>query len=257
MQLVDFQDSPAEARRRINDWVAERTNDRTEDLLPQGSISSTTRLVLTNAVYFVGMWKYPFEEERTGPGAFTALDGTEQEVSMMHASIEVPYAEFDGHHLVELPYASGDTSMVIVVPAAGEFEAFEGDLSVDRLATMLEATTTPQVDLALPKFGVESKFSLVEAMQALGMERAFTGDADFSGMAEGGDLFVSEIVHQAFVEVDERGTEAAAATAVVMDESAPAERVELTVDRPFLFYIRDRPTETPPFLGRVVAAPDG
>jgi len=94
-------------------------------------------------------------------------------------------------------------------------------------------------------------------MQALGMERAFTGDADFSGMAEGGDLFVSEIVHQAFVEVDERGTEAAAATAVVMDESAPAERVELTVDRPFLFYIRDRPTETPLFLGRVVAAPDG
>jgi serpin B len=257
MQLVDFQGSPEEARQRINDWVAERTNDRIEDLLLQGSISSTTRLVLTNAVYFVGMWKFPFEEEQTEPGAFTALDGTELEVSMMHASMEVPYAEVDGHHLVELPYANGDTSMVIVVPAAGEFEAVEASLSVDRLATLLDAMSTPQVDLALPKFAVESKFSLVEAMRALGMERAFTGDADFSGMAEGGSLFVSEIVHQAFVEVDERGTEAAAATAVVIDESAAAERVELSVGRPFLFYIRDRPTETPLFLGRVVVAPGG
>ncbi|WP_255169263.1 serpin family protein [Natrononativus amylolyticus] len=252
MRLVDFSGSPEEARERINEWVEERTNDRIEDLLPGGSIDASTRLVLTNAIYFEAMWKYPFSEEDTEPAPFTGLDGEETEVEMMHQSIEVPYAEIGGHQLVELPYANDDTSMVIVLPAAGEFDAFEAAFSVDRLATLLGETSRPEVELAMPTFDIESKFSLVETMRELGMERAF-GDADFSGMTEGDNgLVISEIIHQSFVEVDELGTEAAAATAVVMEESAPPDRVELTVDRPFLFFVLDRPTETPLFAGRVV-----
>ncbi|QCS43920.1 serpin family protein [Natrinema versiforme] len=254
-RLVDFRGSPDEARREINTWVEERTNDRIEDLLPEDSIEQSTRLVLTNAVYFLAAWKREFDPDATEPAPFTSLDGSETDVEMMHQTADFQYAEIDGHQLVELPYANGDTSMVVVLPAEGEFETFEADLSVDRLATMLEAGSKTRVDLALPKFGIESKFSLVAIMEQLGMERAFDSRADFSGMVEGDNakLVVDDIVHQSFVDVDEEGTEAAAATAVVVEvTSIPSETVELTVDRPFLFYIRDRPTETPLFVGRVV-----
>ncbi|SEW21170.1 serpin family protein [Natrinema salifodinae] len=252
-RLADFSGNPEDARRAINAWVEERTNDRIEDLLPADSVTRSTRLVLTNAVYFLAAWEREFDPADTEPAPFTSLDGSQTEVDLMHQAARFPYAEIDGHQIVELPYANGDTSMVVVLPAEGEFEAFESDLTVDRLATMLEATATKRVDLTLPKFGIESKFSLVEVMAELGMERAFGGGADFSGMVDGdGDgLAIDDIVHQSVVEVDEEGTEAAAATAVMVPTSA-VERVELTVDRPFLFYVRDRPTETPLFVGRVV-----
>ncbi|PSP55465.1 serpin family protein [Halobacteriales archaeon QS_1_67_19] len=255
LQLVDFEGDPEAARQRINDWVAERTNDRIEDLVPKESIGELTRLVLTNAIYFRARWRHPFDEETTEPRPFRALDGTTTEVATMHQSVETQYAEIGGHQLVELPYANRQTSMVVVLPAEGAFESFERNFSVDRLAVMLDRTEATLVDLALPTFEVESSFSLVEAMRALGMERAFTGSADFSGMAEGGGLSISDVVHQSFVAVDELGTEAAAATAVVVEASAPARRAEMTVDRPFLFYIRDRPTETPLFVGRVTDLP--
>ncbi|ADB59295.1 proteinase inhibitor I4 serpin [Haloterrigena turkmenica DSM 5511] len=252
--LADFSGSPEAAREEINAWVEERTNDRIEDLLPEGSIDEWTRLVLTNAVYFLAAWEHDFDPAETEPATFTSLDGSETEVDLMHQSQELRYAEIDGHQLVELPYANGDTSMIVVLPAEGEFESFEASFGVDELAIMLEETSQPKVDLALPKFGIESKFSLVETMRELGMERAFDNDADFSGMVEDddSDLYVDDIIHQSFVEVDEEGTEAAAATAVVMEDTAVADRVKMTVDRPFLFYVRDRPTETPLFVGRVV-----
>ena len=257
LNLVDFTGNPEAARERINDWVAERTNDRIEDLLPQGSIDATTRLVLTNAIYFKGRWEFPFDEDGTEPAPFTALDGTTTEVPTMHLSYKLQYAEIDGHRLVELPYANGETSMVVVLPAEGEFEAFEAALTVDRLAIMLDQASTAQVSLSFPKFDLESSFSLVETMQALGMQDAFSGQADFTGMVESGGLSVSDIVHRSFVTVDELGTEAAAATAVIVEESLPSERVEMAVDRPFLFYVRDRPTETPLFFGRVTNLGDG
>ncbi|ELZ23358.1 proteinase inhibitor I4 serpin [Haloterrigena salina JCM 13891] len=253
--LADFSGSPEAAREEINAWVEERTNDRIEDLLPAGSVDQSTRLVLTNAVYFLAAWEHDFDPADTEPATFTSLDGSETEVEMMHQSQELRYAEIDGHQLVELPYANGDTSMIVVLPAEGEFESFEASFGVDELAIMLEEASRPKVDLALPKFGLESKFGLVETMRELGVERAFDGgSADFSGMVENAesDLFIDDIIHQSFVEVDEEGTEAAAATAVVVEDTAVADRVEMTVDRPFLFYVRDRPTETPLFVGRVV-----
>ncbi|WP_049922365.1 serpin family protein [Halopiger djelfimassiliensis] len=253
--LVDFSGSPEEARQEINEWVADRTNDRIEDLLPEGSIDSSTRLVLTNAVYFLAAWEHDFDPADTEPGTFTNLDGSETDLDLMYQSAELRYAEIDGHQLVELPYANGDTSMVVILPAAGEFESFEETFSVDRLGVMLEEIGRPKVDLTFPKFGIESEFSLVGTMQNLGMTRAFdNGSADFSGMVDGDSsgLAIDDIRHKSFIEVDEEGTEAAAATAVEMDEAAPPDHVEMTVDRPFLFYIRDRPTETPLFVGRVV-----
>ena len=248
MQLVDFQGDPDQAREVINEWVEEQTNDRIEELLESGDVSELTRLVLTNAIYFLAPWHHDFDPSDTEPGTFTSLDGSETEVDLMYQSEELRYAEIANHQLVELPYANEETSMVVILPAEGEFEAFEEAFSVDRLATMLGATSRPQVDLTLPKFEIESRFSLLEVMENLGMPLA----GDFSGINDTGGLEISEIVHQSFVEVDEEGTEAAAATAVVMDESAPADHVEMTVDRPFLFYIRDQPTETPLFWGRVV-----
>ncbi|WP_128476085.1 serpin family protein [Halorussus pelagicus] len=250
LRLADFRGDPEAARERINSWVAERTEGNIEDLLPRDAIDQATRLVLTNAVYFSARWEIPFSEDETEERTFTALDGSTARVPTMHNELKANYAEIDGHQLVELPYANGETSMVVVLPAAGEFETFEASLTVDRLATMLDQTSRAQVTLALPKFEVESSFSLVKAMTNLGMERAFGPSADLSGMSEE-NLFVSDVVHQSFVSVDERGTEAAAATAAVIAESALSKRVEMTVDRPFLFYIRDRPTETPLFVGRV------
>ncbi|WP_255192860.1 serpin family protein [Natronobeatus ordinarius] len=248
MQLVDFAGDAEAAREEINAWVEAETNDRIEDLLQEGDVSDLTRLVLTNAIYFLAPWRHDFDPAETAPGPFTGLDGEETEVDLMHQTAELRYAEVEGHQLVELPYANRDTSMVVILPAEGEFEAFEERFSVDRLAIMLEEMSQPEVDLTFPKFGIESRFSLLEVMADLGMPLA----GDFSGMDDEGGLEIGEIVHQSFVEVDEEGTEAAAATAVVMDESAPADHVEMVVDRPFLFYIRDRPTETPLFWGRVV-----
>jgi len=256
LRLVDFAGDAEAARRRINDWVAERTNDRIEDLLPRGSVDAATKLVLTNAVYFSARWHNPFPEDQTDPREFTALDGSTAEVPTMRQELKTQYAAVDGHQLVELPYANADTSMVVVLPAEGEFAAFEREFTVDRLAVMLDRTSRALVDLTLPRFEVETGVSLVETMQSLGMETAFGPSADFGGMTEGGGLFVDDIQHRSFVSVDERGTEAAAATAVVMTESAPPERVEMRVDGPFLFYVRDRPTETPLFVGRVTKLPE-
>ncbi|APW96746.1 proteinase inhibitor I4 serpin [Halobiforma lacisalsi AJ5] len=251
--VVDFAGDPEGAREEINAWVEDRTNDRIEDLLPEDAVTTATRLVLTNAVYFLAAWKHDFDPDATEPGPFTGIDGTETEVELMSQSAELRYAEIDGHQLVELPYANGDTSMVVVLPAEGEFESFERSFTVDRLATLLEETSRSEVDLTMPKFGIESKFSLVETLERLGMKRAFTSEANFGGMVEGdGGLAIDDILHQSFVDVDEEGTEAAAATAVLMAESGPPVQAEMTVDRPFLFYVRDRPTETPLFVGRVV-----
>lgn len=253
LQLVDFQGSPEDARQQINAWVESRTNDRIEELLPAESIDEMTRMVLVNAIYFKATWKHEFDEDETEPGTFTGLDGDETEVAMMSQTLEVPYAEIEGHQLVELPYANEETSMVIILPAEGEFADFESSLTVDRLATMLDQAQPVNVDLELPRFGIDTEFSLVEALESLGMERAFDERADFDGISDDADLYVSDVRHKAMIDVDEEGTEAAAATAVVITlVSANPRSAEMTVDRPFLCYIRDRPTETPLFFGRVV-----
>jgi serpin B len=253
LRRVDYVGAPDEARQTINDWVANETEDRIRDLIPEGVIDALTRLVLTNAIYFNAAWAEPFEEDMTRDGPFHLLDGDQVSVPLMHGTSSFGYARGQGYQAVELPYDGHQLSMVILLPDAGEFEAFEATLDAPALETVLDGLAYESVALAMPRFEFSAKFRLEEALAALGMVDAFTGAADFSGMTGNRDLFLSAVVHQAFVSVDEAGTEAAAATAVVASlTAAPAEPLEVTVDRPFLFLIRDLETGAVLFLGRVL-----
>ena len=251
LRLLDFINAPEEARITINDWVSDQTEGRIEDLIPQGVIDALTRLVLTNAIYFNAAWLSPFDEDATGDGRFYLLDGSNVTVPMMRQTESFGYAEGEGYQAVELLYDGSELSMVILLPERGHFEEFEASLDADQVDSILGDLGYKAVDVSLPKFEFESEFSLVDTLAAMGMPIAFSGAADFSGMTGSRDLYIAEILHKAFVSVDEAGTEAAAATAVVMKETAIEEPVEVTADRPFVFLIRDIETGAVLFLGRV------
>jgi serpin B len=253
LRVLDFAGAPEESRITINDWVSKQTEGKIEDLIPQGTIDSLTRLILTNAIYFNAAWANPFQEEATRDGPFTLLDGTEVSVPMMHQTESFGYAEGGDYQAVELPYDGREMSMVIVLPEEGEFQAFENSLDAGRVEAIIEQLDQRQVALAMPTFEFDAEFFLKQALAALGMPAAFSDKADFSGMTGDRALFISDVLHKAFVSVDEEGTEAAAATAVVMKLlAAPEEPVEVTLDHPFLFLIRDIQTGTILFVGRVV-----
>jgi serpin B len=253
LRLVDFRQAPEEARVIINEWVSEQTEGKIEDLLPPNAVDALTRLVLTNAIYFNASWLHPFEEELTKDSPFHLLDDTQINVPTMEQSESFGYAHGEGYQAVELPYAGMKLSMVILLPEAGRFQAFASSLDAERLGQILDEVQPRQVHLTLPRFAYDSEFSLSETLPQMGMVIPFTGDADFSGMTGDRDLFIDDVIHKAFVAVDEAGTEAAAATAVVMKlTAAPAKPVVVTVDRPFVFCIRDIPTGTILFLGQVV-----
>ncbi|XXY71546.1 serpin family protein [Sorangium sp. So ce291] len=250
LRVVDFAQAPDEARGIINGWVAERTEDRIKDILPEGAIQPATRLVLTNAVYFNAAWQFPFDEEDTAPGDFTLVDGTTVSVPMMNGSAQLGYGEGDGYEALELPYDGGELSMVLVLPEeGGELEA---GLDRERLEGVIGSLGTRSVTMTLPKFKFESTLDLVPQLVELGMPIAFTGRADFSGIDGQGGLFISDVLHKAFVSVDEAGTEAAAATAVVIGETSAPEPATIRFDRPFLFFIRDIETGAVLFVGRVM-----
>ena len=257
MQVADFESAPDDERERINEWVADRTGDRIDELLPDGSIDVDTRLVLTNAIYFLANWEHQFNPDDTEDGTFTALDGTETTAAMMTQNLRTNYAEWNGHEAVELPYVGGDVSMVLILPAEGEFEAFERDLTADNLFGIFDELGDASGDLRLPRFEFDTDVQLSEVLSEMGMPVAFDEhEADFRDMSPEGDrLYVDDVYHEAFVAVDEEGTEATGATAVVInEESAPAQSFDLAFDRPFLFCIRDRPTDAVLFLGRVTDA---
>jgi len=253
LRVLDFASAPEESRITINNWVSDQTEGRIEDLIPQGLIDALTRLVLTNAIYFNAAWQYPFEEDMTEDGPFYLLDGGEVTVPMMRQTESFGYAEGDGYQAVELLYDGGELSMVILLPASGQFEAFEGSLDAQQVGEIIGGLEHRQVTLTMPKFEFESEFSLREALAAMGMPVAFSGSADFSGMTGNRDLFIADVIHKAFVSVDEAGTEAAAATAVVMPTSMPPdETIEVNVNHPFVFLIQDIETGAILFIGRVV-----
>jgi serpin B len=252
LRLLDFVKASEESRGVINDWVAEETEGKIEDLLPPDSITSLTRLVLTNAIYFNAAWSHPFEEELTHDGTFNLLDGGQVTVPMMEQTKYFGYAEGEGYQAVELPYDGEELSMVILLPATGRFGEFASALDAERVASILKDIDPENVHLTMPKFTYESGFRLKETLAAMGMPAAF-GAADFSGMDGTRELFIGDVIHKAFISLDEAGTEAAAATAVVVPTSAPPSRmIEVTVDRPFVFMIRDIETDALLFLGRVV-----
>jgi serpin B len=259
LNVYDFDEKHDEATETINDWVAERTEGGITDLLPKGALGSLTRLVLTNAVYFRATWAEPFEKDRTERRPFTALDGTTSRVPTMCQSESFPYATVDGHQIIELPYVGDEVGMVVVLPEEGTFEEFARSLDADRLAALVESMESRDGTIALPRFTIESSFELPETLAKLGMPVAFSNAADFGGMADlaktGEQLRIDDVLHKSYIAVDEEGTEAAAATAVeVKASSAALDPFEMTVDRPFFFLIRHRPTDAVLFLGRVVDA---
>ena len=254
MMAVDFVGAPDEARVRINDWVAEETEGKIKDLLPPGIIDESTRLVFTNAIYFNASWHQPFSRSNTRVRPFHLAEGGTVDVPMMTETYrDYGYARGDGYQVVDVPYSWGEMSMTILLPDEGTtLESLEGSLDSEMLDRIIDGIVTDWVTLTMPLFEFESEFSLDKTLAGMGMADAFDGRADFSGMTGSRDLWISEVVHKAFVSVDEDGTEAAAATAVVMLESGPGkEPIAVTVDRPFIFLIRDTGTGTVLFLGRV------
>lgn len=254
MRLTDYRADPEAARAEINRWVGEATKQRIPELLGRGTITAATALALVNAIYMKAPWQEPFQEDATTTGTFTTIASAVRQVPIMHTSRTMQYAAGDGWQMVELPYVGGALSMTLLVPDAGRLADVEGALASGVFDTAVGALTTRQVNLGLPKFDIQTTAQLSKLMAALGMPTAFDPDgADFSGMTNDLDLFIDLIVHQANITVDEKGTEAAAATAVVMvPTAAPSDPpVTLEIDRPFLFAVRDVPTGAVLFLGRI------
>jgi len=254
LRILDFVTDPERARQTINDWVSEQTEGKIKDLIPAGVLGSSTRLVLTNAIYFNAAWLFPFQEQLTADAPFHLLDGSQVTAPMMHVSESFAYIENDDLQVVELPYDGEELSMIILLPRDGQFKTVESALDAGYVEGIIDDMAHGQVNLTMPKFEFDAKLSLVKTLAAMGMPEAFSRQADFSGMTDGRDLYISDVLHKAYVSVDESGTEAAAATAVVMKELAiaPGKPVNVTLDHPFIFLIRDTGTGTILFLGRVV-----
>lgn len=253
LRLADFSAEPEAARAEINGWVQGATRNRVRDLLPPGSVTDLTRLILTNAVYFKAPWLQPFDAADTKTEIFSTPTGAPVSVAMMRQTLIARYARVGQVQAVELPYNGGQLAMLVLLPDLGALPTFEQSLTYATYRALVDALTNWQVHVGLPKFRFDSALSPVDALRDLGMTDAFDpGVADFSGIDGTRDLYISDILHKAFVAVDEKGTEAAAATAVVIGTtSAPTGSVTFTADRPFLILIRDIPTDTILFLGRV------
>lgn len=253
LNVVDFVQEPERSRVAINRWVEDKTERRIKDLVPENMVSSQTRIILVNAVYFDAGWASPFHPAQTKPAPFTKVDGSKVEVSMMNELSERPYVKADGYEAVEMPYDGKELSMLVIAPTKGSFAAFEDSLTGSKVLDILASLETKTLHLFFPKLKTEAAFSLAEPLKALGMRRAFEPGADFSGMSASERLFVSDVVHKTFLEIDERGTVAAAATGVgMMNSSLPPPPPVMVVDRPFIAAIVDRPTKTLLFLGRIL-----
>lgn len=258
MNLVDFATEAERARVEINDWVAEQTQDRITDLIPEGIITELTRLVLVNAIWFKASWAEQFDPANTSDATFTRLDGEAVAVPFMRGGGLMPYVAGDGYQYLRIPYA-GDAAMVIVMPDEGRFDEIVAELDTELVAAAAAEAPLRDVNLALPKFEFKSEFSLQPALIGMGMAEAFKapGDvsgADFTGITERRELFIQDVVHQAFIAVDETGTEAAAATAVIVGLTAVADPpIPVTIDRPFVFMIEHTSTGEMLFVGQVTS----
>jgi serpin B len=257
VQRCDFRRAPEAARETINDAIAEQTAGKITDLIPPGLIDDMTRLVLTNAVYLKALWEQQFPAHETQQKPFYPERSGPAPVDLMHLQASLTYHRGDGYQAVLLPYRGGSLAMAVVLPD-GPLSELAGQLAGPGLgglvAGLLSGGTECQVDLSLPRFRVDASFMLKDTLEELGVRIAFTDAADFSGIAEGGPLKISAVVHKAFIDVGEEGTEAAAATAVVIRMAAMVRRprpdVTLVFDRPFLFAIVDTGSGLPLFLGQ-------
>ena len=252
LRVVDYKADPEAARALINGWVADQTEQRIKELLQQGNVTAATRLVLVNAIYLKAAWLTAFDADATRPATFTLAGGARIQVPTMSSTTSLRYAAGSGWQAVELPYIGDQLAMTIIIP--DDLAAFTASLSADGFVAVVSALASRPVSLTMPKFSFATREDLATILAELGMPLAFSPAADFSGITKEEQLTITRVIHEANIEVDEKGTEAAAATAVVMgDVSGPGdEPVVVHVDRPFLFAIRDLQTGAVVFLGQVL-----
>jgi serpin B len=251
----DFVRQTEQARQRINAWVEEQTQGKIRDLIPPGILDSSTRLVLTNAIYFKGEWTERFRKETTHAAPFHISARQQTEVPLMHRNDDFRYWAGDGLKALELPYGKGDLAMLVLLPDEIEgLSALEEKPTSDNLSRWQSGLRKQEVLVYLPRFKLTSQFQLAEVLKAMGITRAFTpGEADLSGMSSEEQLFLSAVIHKAFVDVNEEGTEAAAATGIAVKATAAiAEPPQFRADHPFVFLIWDNRTGSILFLGRLV-----
>ncbi|MEO8373089.1 MAG: serpin family protein [Candidatus Solibacter sp.] len=253
---LDFGANPEAARSQINRWTEEQTKNRIKDLFPSGAFDARTRLVLTSAIYFYGKWQLPFAPKLTQSAPFILGGGATAQANFMNQTGHFGYAETPSAQILEMRYAGTGIAFDILLPkTSGKLSELETSLNVESLTGWLGSLTSRNVQVSLPKFRAESSFSLPKTLSALGMPTAFTAKADFSGINQRGGLAISEVVHKAFVDVSEQGTEAAAATGITVSLTSariPEPPVVFRADHPFLFMIRDTRTGAILFVGRLV-----
>lgn len=250
--IADFETQPQTALDDINGWASAHTHGKIPTLFAPGSIGSDTRLVLANAVYFKASWQTQFDSSKTQNATFTRLDGSTVWAPTMNQQTQLALGKGTGYQAVELPYVQGTLSMVVVKPDPGTFSSFVSGLSQTQVDAIASGLNTTLVQLALPRFTIQTSLNLATDLQALGMVDAFTPQADFSGIDGAKDLSVETVVQKAFIAVDESGTEAAAATGVGVGINAVQEPTPFSADHPFVYFIRDVQTGAVLFVGFVV-----
>lgn len=254
---VDFAMHTEQARQSINIWVEDQTEKKIRELLKPGMVNELTKLVLTNAIYFKGQWKSRFDKKLTADAPFHVSAGETVKVSMMNLTESFRYHAAEGVRIMEFPYRNGGLSMIVLLPEKLDGLAdIEGMLSSDHLDRWTSALHATRAIVALPRLTMTAEFKLAGVLSALGMASAFVPlEADFSGMTGDRELYIGDVIHKAFVDVNEEGTEAAAATAVIMATPGPLtenKTIVFRVDHPFLFLIRNAKTGSILFLGRVL-----
>ncbi len=258
LALMDFINDPDGSTGIINGWINDKTEGRIRNAIPQGAITPATAMALVNAIYFLANWAEQFSESNTRDETFHSFADGDFPVPMMHMEHDIRYCEGDNWQAIEMPYIGWEASMIVLLPAEGEFGNVEEILSPRFFTEIIDSFNMRPVDLTFPKFEYETSLELSEILSQMGMPSAFMGG--FSNMVNNaaGDLFISSIIHKAFVAVDEEGTEAAAVTVVIMMETTempdedPPEPVEFKADRPFIYFIVERSTRTILFMGRVM-----
>ena len=252
IKKVDYRNNHHGAREQINQWVEENTNNKIKDLIQEGMLSPSVRLVLANAIYFKGIWEYPFDKSKTRPEFFYMSEKRKTRFPFMHRSVSVKYYEDELAQVIELPYSGKDLSMMILLPQqVSGIHELQSKLDEELYQEYQESMFSKEVDVWIPKFKMENSYNLNDPLINLGMKSAFSKGADFSGMTGKKELFISDVAHKAFVEVSEEGTEAAAATGVVMRKSSLVKKVEFKADHPFIYLIKDNRSGIILFMGRL------
>ncbi|MFH1978118.1 MAG: serpin family protein [Candidatus Aenigmatarchaeota archaeon] len=252
---LDFKTETENSRVAINDWVEDKTNDKIKDLIPAGTLNSATRLVLINAIYFKANWSSQFDARDTWDGKFKLSSDQSVDARMMYQTSNYSYGETDNLQILEMGYLGNDLSMLIILPKENNITQIENNFSIEKLEDWKNDMQTEKVRVALPKFKFETKYFLTEYLKEMGMPSAFKyPDADFTGMSPTDELFISQVIHQTFIEVAEYGTEAAAATSVFVGagSAGPTEEPKyFTADHPFIFIIQQKDSGNILFMGRM------